>query len=41
MRDDYKIIRDPELWIAAVVSCGPAVLISSLMIISLLQSRPG
>ncbi|WP_283817293.1 hypothetical protein [Bradyrhizobium lablabi] len=41
MDDDYKIMREPELWIAAAVSCGPAVLIGTLMIMSLMQSRPG
>jgi len=37
MHDDYSILRNPELWLAALVSCGPAVLIATLMIVSLLQ----
>ena len=40
-RDDYKIMREitsePVLWIAAVVGCGPAVLIATLIIVSLVQ----
>jgi hypothetical protein len=39
--NDYKIMREPERLLAAVVSCGPAVLIGILMIMSLLQTRPG
>jgi hypothetical protein len=39
--NDYKIMRDPELLLAAVVSCTPAVLIGALMIMSLSQTRPG
>ncbi|WP_256375228.1 hypothetical protein [Bradyrhizobium sp. th.b2] len=42
MQDDYEIFRDSELWLAALVSCGPAFLISAMMIVSLIQPRyPG
>jgi hypothetical protein len=45
MHDDYKIMseimNEPVLWIAALVGCGPAVLIATLMIMSLAQSQPG
>ena len=37
MLDDYSISRNPELWLAALVSCGPSVIIATLMIISLFQ----
>jgi hypothetical protein len=37
MHDDNSILREPELWLAALVSCGPAVLIATLMIVLLLQ----
>lgn len=40
MRDDNSILRNPELWLAALVGCGPAVIIATLMIISLLQRQP-
>jgi hypothetical protein len=42
MKDDYAIFRDAELWLAAVVSCGPALLIAAMMIISVIQPKfPG
>ena len=31
MHDDNSILRNPELWLAALVGCGPAVLIAALM----------
>ena len=40
MHDDNSILRNPELWLAALVSCGPAVLIATLMIMSMLHGRP-
>ena len=39
MDDDNSILREPELWLAALVSCGPAVLIATLMIVSLLHRQ--
>ncbi|WP_256375212.1 hypothetical protein [Bradyrhizobium sp. th.b2] len=42
MQDDYEIFRDSELWLAALVSCGPAFLIAAMMIVSLIQPQyPG
>ena len=42
MHDDYSILRNPELWLAALVSCGPSVIITALMIMWLLQRKtPG
>ncbi|WP_283807923.1 hypothetical protein [Bradyrhizobium macuxiense] len=42
MHDSHEIFRDAELWLAAVVSCAPALLIAILMILSLVQSQtPG
>jgi len=37
MHDDYSILREPELWLAALVGCGPSVMIATLIIISLFQ----
>ena len=37
MHDDYSILREPELWLAALVGCGPSVIVSTLLIMSLLQ----
>jgi hypothetical protein len=39
MHDDNSILRNPELWLAALVSCGPAVIIATLMIMSLIQRQ--
>ena len=39
MHDVNSILRNPELWLAALVSCGPAVLITTLMIMSMLQRQ--
>jgi hypothetical protein len=39
MHDDNSILRNPVLWLAFLVSCGPAVLIATLMIVSLLQRQ--
>jgi hypothetical protein len=39
MHDDYSILREPELWLAAVVGCGPSVIIATLMIVSLFQRQ--
>jgi len=36
MHSGNSILRNPELWLAALVSCGPAVIIATLMIMSLL-----
>jgi hypothetical protein len=42
MQDDYEVFREPELWLAALVSCGPALLIAAMMIASLIQPQfPG
>lgn len=42
MQNNYDTFADAELWLAAVVSCGPAFLIASLMIVSLIQPQfPG
>ncbi|WP_375784638.1 hypothetical protein ACE10Z_33660 [Bradyrhizobium sp. Pha-3] len=42
MQDDYEIFPDAELWLAALVSCGPAFLIAAMMIVSLTQPQfPG
>jgi hypothetical protein len=42
MPHDYAIFRNAELWLAALVSCGPAFLIAALMIASLLNPQvPG
>jgi len=42
MQDDYEIFHDSELWLAALVSCGPAFLIADMMIASLIQPQfPG
>ena len=38
-QDDNSILRSPEIWLAALVGCGPAVLIATLMIVSLLQRQ--
>ena len=37
MHDNNSILRNPELWLAALVGCGPPLIIAALMIISLLQ----
>ena len=39
MHDDNSILRNPELWLASLVSCGPAVLIATLIIVSMLQRQ--
>jgi hypothetical protein len=41
MQDNYEIFRDAELWLAAFVSCGPAILIAAMMIASLQPQFPG
>ena len=35
-----SILRNPELWLAALVGCGPSIIIATLMIVSLLQRHP-
>jgi hypothetical protein len=42
MQDDDEVFRDAELWLAAGVSCAPALLIAAVMIASLIQPQfPG
>ncbi|WP_256436490.1 hypothetical protein [Bradyrhizobium sp. CCBAU 51753] len=42
MQDGYGISRDAEFWLAAAVSCAPALLIAAMMIASLIHPQfPG
>lgn len=42
MQDERELFPDAELWLAALVSCAPAVLIAVWMIVSLIQPQlPG
>ncbi|WP_431015493.1 hypothetical protein [Bradyrhizobium pachyrhizi] len=42
MQDDYEFFRVEDLWLAAVVSCAPTLLIATMMILSLIQPQfPG
>lgn len=42
MQGYYETFPDAELWLAAVVSCAPALLIAAFMIVPLIQPQfPG
>ncbi|MHC2334405.1 hypothetical protein [Bradyrhizobium sp. USDA 4454] len=42
VQDNHEIFPHSELWLAAVVACGPSILIATLMILSLIEPQfPG